>query len=50
MDASDITLVGGDLNGVVAAIALSRRAMRVIQQKLFWAFAYSVLDGGATRR
>ncbi len=43
MEASDITLVGGDLNGVVTAIALSRRTMRVIKQNLFWAFAYNVL-------
>ena len=43
MEASDITLVGGDLNGVVTAIALSRRTMRVIRQNLFWAFAYNVL-------
>jgi Cu+-exporting ATPase len=43
MEASDITLVGGDLNGVVIAIALSRKTMRVIRQNLFWAFAYNVL-------
>jgi Cu+-exporting ATPase len=43
MEASDITLVGGDLGGVVTAIALSRKTMNVIRQNLFWAFAYNVL-------
>jgi hypothetical protein len=43
IEASDITLVGGDPRGVVAAIALSRRTMAVIRQNLFWAFAYNVL-------
>lgn len=43
MEASDITLISGDLNGVVTAIHLSRRTMRIIRQNLFWAFAYNVL-------
>jgi hypothetical protein len=43
IEASDVTLVGGDPRGVVAAIALSRRTMAVIRQNLFWAFAYNVL-------
>jgi Cu+-exporting ATPase len=43
MEASDVTLVGGDLNGVVTAIRLSRRTMRVIKQNLFWAFFYNAL-------
>jgi Cu+-exporting ATPase len=42
METGDITLTGGDLNGIVAAIALSRRTMRTIRQNLFWAFAYNV--------
>ena len=41
--ASDITLVGGDLRGVVAAIALSRRTVTTIKQGLGWAFAYNIL-------
>jgi Cu+-exporting ATPase len=43
MEASDVTLPGGDLNGVVSAIVLSRRTMAVIRQNLFWAFFYNVL-------
>jgi Cu+-exporting ATPase len=35
--------VGGDLRGVVMAIALSKQTMGVIRQNLFWAFAYNVL-------
>ncbi len=41
MESSDITLVGGDLRGVVTAIALSRATIRNIKQNLFWAFAYN---------
>jgi P-type Cu+ transporter len=41
--ASDITLVGGDLRGIISAIALSRRTVAAIKQGLFWAFAYNVL-------
>jgi Cu+-exporting ATPase len=43
MEASDVTLVGGDLHGVSTAIALARRTMRTIRQNLFWAFGYNVL-------
>jgi Cu+-exporting ATPase len=43
MEASDVTLVGGDPRGVPAALALSRATMSVIRQNLFWAFAYNVL-------
>ncbi|HUF50334.1 MAG TPA: heavy metal translocating P-type ATPase [Longimicrobiales bacterium] len=43
LEASDVTLVGGDLNGVVTAIRLSRRTMRIIRQNLFWAFIYNII-------
>ncbi len=41
METGDITLISGDLMGVVAAISLSKRTMRTIKQNLFWAFAYN---------
>ncbi len=43
MEASDVTLVGGNLRGVVTALELSRRTMGVIRQNLFWAFIYNVI-------
>lgn len=43
IEASDITLLKGDLRGVVNGIALSRSTMRTIKQNLFWTFIYNVL-------
>lgn len=41
METGDITLISGDLSGIVTAISLSKRTMRTIKQNLFWAFAYN---------
>lgn len=43
MEASDITLIKGDLSGVVSAIKLSKRIIKIIKQNLFWAFFYNVI-------
>ena len=43
MEAADITLMSGDLRGVVTAIALSKATMRNIKQNLFWAYIYNTL-------
>jgi len=43
MEAGDVTLMRSDLEGIAAAIALSRGTMRVMRQNLFWAFAYNVV-------
>jgi P-type Cu+ transporter len=42
-EAGDITLMRPDLLGVVRAVQLSRRTMRVMKQNLFWAFIYNVI-------
>lgn len=43
VEAGDVVLMRGDLQGVVRAIALSRRTMRTMKQNLFWAFIYNVI-------
>ena len=43
IEASDVTLMRGDLRGVADSIALSRRTMRIMRQNLFWAFIYNVI-------
>jgi cation-transporting ATPase V len=42
IESSDITLISGQLRGVIDAIELSRRTLRVIHQNLGWAFAYNI--------
>ena len=42
MEASDLTIVSGDLRAAADAIALSRRTLATIKGNLFWAFAYNV--------
>ena len=41
IEASDLTVVGGDLRGVADALALSKRTLATIKVNLFWAFAYN---------
>jgi P-type Cu+ transporter len=43
MESAGVTLMSGDLRGLVTAIALSRATMRNIRENLFWAFAYNVV-------
>lgn len=43
MEASDITLISGDLRGIVTSIALSKRTMRTMKQNFFWAFIYNTV-------
>jgi Cu+-exporting ATPase len=42
IEASDLTLVSGDLQAAADAIRLSRRTLATIKGNLFWAFAYNV--------
>jgi Cu+-exporting ATPase len=41
MEASDVTLISGDLRAIVTAVGLSKRTMRTIKQNFFWAFVYN---------
>ena len=43
IEASDVTLVSGDLNAVATAIDLSKATLRTIHQNLFWAFIYNIV-------
>jgi Cu+-exporting ATPase len=43
IEAADVTLMRDDLRGVVAAVELSRRTMRVVKQNLGWAFGYNLV-------
>jgi len=43
IEASDITLIRGDLRGVATAIGLSKATIRTVKQNLFWAFIYNVI-------
>ena len=43
MESAGVTLMSGDLRGLVTAFALSRATMRNIRENLFWAFAYNVV-------
>ncbi|HUO84853.1 MAG TPA: heavy metal translocating P-type ATPase, partial [Thermoanaerobaculia bacterium] len=43
MESAGVTLVGGDLRGIVRARRLSRATMKNIKQNLFWAFIYNAL-------
>lgn len=41
MEASDITIINGDLLSIAKSIKLSHKTMRTIKQNLFWAFFYN---------
>ena len=43
METGDVTLIRGELSGIVTAISLSRSTVRTIKQNLFWAFAYNTV-------
>jgi Cu+-exporting ATPase len=43
IEAADVTLMRGDVSGVVVAYELSRRTIRIIKENLVWAFGYNVI-------
>jgi len=43
MEASDVTLIRGDLRAVFVSIELARRTMRTIRWNLIWAFGYNIV-------
>ena len=43
IEAADVTLMRGDLRGVVTAVELSRRTIRIIKENLGWAFGYNLI-------
>jgi Cu+-exporting ATPase len=43
MESADITLISGDLKGLLTAVALSKATIRNIKENLFWAFAYNTI-------
>jgi P-type Cu+ transporter len=43
IEAADVTLMRGDLRGLVTAVELSRQTIRVVKQNLFWAFGYNLV-------
>ncbi len=43
IEAADVTLMRGDLRGVVTAVELSRRTIRIIKENLGWAFGYNIV-------
>ncbi len=43
MEASDVTIIRGDLRAVATAVELSRKTLGIIRGNLFWAFFYNVV-------
>jgi Cu+-exporting ATPase len=43
IEAADVTLLRGDLQGVITALKLSKATIRTVKQNLFWAFIYNLL-------
>lgn len=43
IEVAELTIVGGKLNSIVKAVALSRKTLRIIHENLFWAFIYNTI-------